>query len=355
MEQAKCSILIVDDEPLILAALSNCLRDEFEVHTAAAAGDAIRLMEGRHFDLLLCDQKMPGTSGVELLEWARLNRPTTLRMLMSGFAELEDAIDAINRARVYRYLFKPWPSTEELIQILREAAKEFLAERRSEQLAIQLRKLNDELENQVRQRTAELERANRRLDEQILLLKRLALTDELTQLSNRRAIEQILQSELCRRSRHPSPLAVALVDADHFREINRQYLHTGGDEVLRVVADVLGNSVRRKVDFVGRWGGEEFLVIAPMTAHDGAYALGERIRQAVASCDIRYMHHQIHVTVSVGFTVIAENLLPSPEKVIHSAAAALSEAKAQGRNRCIVIPFSHELPQANVETLLQTA
>src|SRR5262249_24965605 len=152
----------------------------------------------------------PRMSGVQLLEWVRANYSRTVRLLMTGFAELEEAVDAINRAQVFRYLFKPW-RTEELVEVLNSATRTFLLERSNEQLLQQLRTLNQELEQRVQQRTRELEEANHELEQKNKMLEKLALTDPLTGLPNRRAMDRLAERELRRRDRYPSPLAVGLV------------------------------------------------------------------------------------------------------------------------------------------------
>src|SRR5262245_4518940 len=98
---------------------------------------------------------MPDMSGVELLEWVRQHSPKTVRLLMTGFAELEEAVAAINRGQVFRYIFKPWRS-EELLDVLNHAVHTRQLERSHEQLLQELRRLNQELERRVAQRTREL-------------------------------------------------------------------------------------------------------------------------------------------------------------------------------------------------------
>src|SRR5208282_1833793 len=111
----KCSLLVVDDEPNILATLAALLSTDFEVLTADSVDGAKKLLETRDVDIILSDQRMPRTSGVQLLEWVRERAPKTVRLLMTGFAELEEAVDAVNRSQVFRYIFKPW-RTEELLE-----------------------------------------------------------------------------------------------------------------------------------------------------------------------------------------------------------------------------------------------
>ena len=121
-------ILVVDDEPYILPTLSALLGTTFEVITADSAEAAQQVFAARDVDLILTDQRMPRVTGIQLLEWVREHSPKTVRLLMTGYAELEDAVEAINRGQVYYYLLKPW-RTEELLQTLRSAAHTFRLER----------------------------------------------------------------------------------------------------------------------------------------------------------------------------------------------------------------------------------
>jgi len=341
----KCSLLVVDDEPSILTTLTHLLSDEFEVLPADTVEVAKGFFAQREIDLILCDQRMPRVTGVQLLEWVRQHSPRTIRLLMTGFAELEEAVEAINRGQVFRYIFKPW-RPEELTEVLRQAARTSQLERSHALLLEQLRQLNLELEQRVQKRTAELEEANHELQQKNKMLEKLALTDPLTGLPNRRAMDRLTERELRRRDRYPSPLALGLIDVDHFKQINANYLLPGGDRVLVELAKCLGGALRN-VDFVGRIGGEEFLVIAPETSADGAAALGERIRSTVERHEFTYKEHIIRVTVSIGFAV-ADGAKPTDyEHMKHVAAAALSEAKMTGRNRCVIFAVSkHPFEQA---------
>src|SRR6266480_3044875 len=113
----QCSVLIVDDEPYILPTLAALLGRDFEVLTAGSADAAQALLEKRPVDIVLSDQRMPRRTGIQLLEWVRKHRPQMVRLLMTGFAELDDAVAAINLGHVYHFLMKPCRA-EELLQIL---------------------------------------------------------------------------------------------------------------------------------------------------------------------------------------------------------------------------------------------
>jgi diguanylate cyclase (GGDEF)-like protein len=136
-----------------------------------------------------------------------------------------------------------------------------------------------------------------------------------------------------------------MIDADNFREINKdsRFLHTGGDHVLTWLGQTLGKAVRT-VDTVGRVGGEEFVVVAPETDLEGAAALAERIRSTVEAGETTYNGVPIRITVSVGMAVAPVGAAVTYEQLRHAAAAALGEAKANGRNRSVmrVLPGTPE-------------
>jgi diguanylate cyclase (GGDEF)-like protein len=324
----------VDDDPAVLAVLAAQLAHDFEVLTACTVEQARGVVGQRAVDILLTDLNLPDDSGLNLLDWCRRNSPRTSRVLLSGTARLEDAVDAINHTQVHRLLLKPWRS-EDLLQCLRAAARTLLLERSHEQLLDELRKLNLDLEQRVADRTRELEVALAQLQQKNRILEQMALTDQLTGLANRRAIDLIARKELIRRTRFPAPLTLALIDADHFKEINTAHLQTGGDHVLAWLAKVLSDAVRGS-DSLGRVGGEEFMVVAPETDAAGALVLGERLRGRVAAAETEYTNRPIRVTVSIGLAVAGLGVAVGYDQLYKTAATALREAKDTGRNRCVI-------------------
>jgi diguanylate cyclase (GGDEF)-like protein len=346
----KCSVLVVDDQPYILATLSDFLANSFDVLTAASAKAAQDIFAHHAVDIILTDQKMPHISGIQLLEWVREHSPQTVRLLMTGFAEFEDAVAAINRGQVYRYVFKPWRA-DELLTILREACRSCQLERQNERLLDELRTLNLELEARVRERTHELEEANHELQQKNQMLEKLALSDPLTGVPNRRAIDRLAEGEIRRRARYPSALTLGFIDADHFKSINDRYLLPGGDQVLVDLAKVLRVSVRT-ADTLARVGGEEFMVMAPETNLEGASVLAERIRSAVEGHLFSYKGERIRVTVSAGFAVTEAHVAADYDRLKHVAAGALAQAKCAGRNRCCIHTVSHPFEAGELSAVL---
>lgn len=335
----RCRVLVVDDELQIRKVVTRYLQSEFEVSTAESAPQAREVMNERDIDILLTDQRLKGwpgaeTSGVELLEWAREHKPKTLQLLMTSYDDLDDTIHAINRGRIFHYIHKSpergWGNY--LVESVRQAAQAFILQRKNEELLERLKDLNLELEEKVKHRTRELVDAMHELHEKKRMLETLALTDSLTGLPNRRAMDRLLERELLWRRRYRGPLALALVDIDHFKDVNERYLWSGGDKVLMDVARSLQASIR-EVDYLGRYGGEEFMLIAPQADVVGAQHLAERIRQRIEKTVIPYKGQDIPVTVSIGFAVAADGVPTALEPMRETCERALADAKNQGRNR----------------------
>ncbi|MFM8271066.1 MAG: diguanylate cyclase [Gemmata sp.] len=330
----KCSVLAVDDDPATLAVLTGQLGTDFEVLTAGTGAGARALVSQRSVDIVLSDLQLPDESGLALLDWVRRTAPRTARVLITGTASLQDAVDAINNSQVHRLVLKPWRS-EDLLQTLRAISRGLLLERSHEHLLDELRKLNLELEQRVHTRTQELEHALGMLQQANLILEKMAATDPLTGLANKRAIDAAARKEMQRRARVPTPIAVFWIDADHFGRINKEYSQIAGDQVLVWLAGVLQASIRT-TDSLGRVGGEEFLVLCPGTDPGGAEKLAERLRTAVEESATAYHGHAIRMTISVGVAVTEADTPASYEQLRETAAQALREAKQTGRNRTVM-------------------
>jgi len=334
----KCSVLVVDDDPAVLSVLVGQLGADFDVLTAASAAQAREVLAKRSVDMILTDLNLPDETGLSLLDWIRRTTPRTARVLITGTARLEDAADAINQAQVHHLVLKPWRA-EDLLQALRAAARALLMERSHEQLLDELRKLNMELEQRVVDRTRELAVALNQLQQKTMFLEKMALTDPLTGLPNRRAIDLIARKELLRRSRVPAALALVLIDADHFGMVNKTYSQVAGDHVLVWLSGALQNSIRA-ADSLGRIGGEEFQVVAPETDAAGARVLAERLRENVESGVTEYGGHTMRLTISLGLAVVESGVPTGYDELRACAAEALKEAKETGRNRAVIRLFT---------------
>jgi diguanylate cyclase (GGDEF)-like protein len=187
--------------------------------------------------------------------------------------------------------------------------------------------LTGHLEKIVTERTAALEASNRQL-------AALNITDALTGIANRRHFDDRLQSEWNRARRSGRPLALLLLDIDHFKAYNDHYGHRGGDACLQRVAKVLAASVHRAGDTVARYGGEEFAVLLPDCSDQDALALGEKICQTFQTAALPHAKAESGiVSVSIGVKSLVPSETTSPEELIGKADEALYEAKKRGRNR----------------------
>jgi diguanylate cyclase (GGDEF)-like protein len=185
------------------------------------------------------------------------------------------------------------------------------------------------LEAQIAARTAELAESNAKL-------AALSLTDGLTGVSNRRAFDAALADEWARAQRNGKPLALALLDVDHFKLFNDAYGHPAGDQCLRTVAALLAGHARRPGDVAARYGGEEFALLLPATEGEAALAIGQAICEAIAGLAMPHSASSYQrVTVSIGVGVLRPGPGSTPEDLIRLADGVLYRAKHEGRNRCL--------------------
>ncbi|HYW61806.1 MAG TPA: GGDEF domain-containing protein, partial [Bradyrhizobium sp.] len=179
------------------------------------------------------------------------------------------------------------------------------------------------LRESLYKRGLQLKEAYKRIEE-------LAELDELTGAFNRRCIMRMLDDEIARAQRNRTPFSVALIDLDWFKRINDAYGHPTGDEVLRTFAITIFANIRA-IDRLGRYGGEEFLLILPDTTRDTAARILDRQRDIVAGLDWSAFSHGMNVTISAGVAALGPS--ETADALLARADSALYKAKAQGRNR----------------------
>lgn len=188
------------------------------------------------------------------------------------------------------------------------------------------RRLNEELEQRVQERTQELENLNQRLAE-------ISNTDQLTGLRNRRYLDQALEEEWQRSLRYRHSLCVLLLDIDFFKKVNDEHGHLVGDACLKQVAERISNCGLRATDLAARYGGEEFCLVLAETTLQGGLAVAERIRAVIAATPLQADSLKLSVTVSIGVHCGVPQDADSVEQWLHHADVALYAAKENGRNR----------------------
>lgn len=162
-------------------------------------------------------------------------------------------------------------------------------------------------------------------------LERISRSDTLTGLYNRSAWEELLIAEYKRHLRNGQKGGLAMIDIDHFRDINERYGHPAGDEVIRTVARLL-NELKRVSDIAGRLGGEQFGIVLPDTELDGCLRFAERVRETLENCSVQFEGHTIRFTASIGVALLdKENI--GYNLWLDRAEKALLQAKSGGRNR----------------------
>jgi diguanylate cyclase (GGDEF)-like protein len=337
-------IICIDDEPTVIESLKIELKkavgNECIIETAEGGKDALELVnellaQGSEVAVVLSDYIMPDIKGDEVLSKIHTLSPNTLKIMLTGQASLEAVGKAIQNARLYRYIAKPW-QPEDLKLTIVEAVHSYLQDKKLTEQNIKLKSLNAELErlNQfqaeiIAERTAALEEVN-------LELRRLVNLDGLTALANRRHFDEYLLHEWTRLSREESPISLVLCDVDFFKQYNDTLGHLLGDDCLKAIAKALAAAAKRPADLVARYGGEEFAMILPNTKEDGAHQVAENMRLGVRALHINHPVTQSYVTISAGVATLipSPNLIPSD--LIACADQALLRAKEQGKNRVVV-------------------
>lgn len=302
-------ILIADDSIVSRHLLNATLRKwGYDVVVASDGNEAWNaLQEPNAPALAILDWVMPGMTGPEVCKLVRqrAKEPYTYILLLTSKSLREDLIEGME-AGADDYITKPFDQHE---------------------LQVRLRAGTRILELQ-----AQLVTAREALREQ-------ATKDFLTRLWNRSSVLEILHRELIRGEREHRPVGVVLVDLDNFKTINDTYGHLAGDVVLQETARRLQASIR-PYDSIGRYGGEEFLIILPGCDEPDGFSQGERLRLALCSEPIVFPEAQCILTGSFGGTSALPGHRGTSESLIRTADDALYRAKREGRNR--VIYLSHE-------------
>ena len=295
-------ILVADDDLVIRRSIRALLvKWGYDPIVATNGDEAWEILQRKDSPrLALLDWMMPGKDGVTLCKSVRTLSalPYTYVILLTGKDSKEDMVSGLE-AGADDYLTKPF-DTYELEARLRTGER--------------ILGLQQEL---IAARDA---------------LKEQATHDPLTGLWNHGATMDILRNELSRRDRYGAPLTVTMADIDHFKRVNDTYGHLAGDAVLREVAWRLRASVRI-YDSVGRYGGEEFLVVSPACPSSAGINQAERLRQVVSAKPMSFQDTAISVTVSLGVATLDRETKGGVEQLLGAADGALYRAKVGGRNR----------------------
>jgi two-component system cell cycle response regulator len=299
-------VLIVDDNAMIRAEIKAVLMKEGTFGHFMEASDGLTAFKASMEtppDLVLCDLVMPGFDGLKFLglKASRKELEQIPVIILTAEDDLDRKAEILERG-ASDYVTKPFHE------------KELLARVRSH---TKLKLLQDEL----REKNAQLEA--------------LSVTDPLTGLANRRHLMTKLDYEVQRARRYKTPLAVVMIDIDHFKQVNDTYGHAMGDEVLRNIGAMLKESVRT-TDLAARYGGEELTLILPHTDLTAAVSVADTLRQKFAAMDHTHDGASLRKTASMGVAARdGQGDVPSAEDLLKFADEALYRAKQGGRNKVV--------------------
>ena len=292
----KHSILLVDDEEIVIESLKQILKSEYALTTAMDGKSAIEAAEKVKPDIILLDIIMPGMDGYAVISALKKSKKTRdiPIIIITALNSYEDEEKGLALGAT-DYISKPFSP-----------------------LIVRLR-----IRNQINMLT------------QLRTIERLSMIDPLTNLPNRRSFEIQLNSEWVRAQREQTPISILFIDADKFKNYNDNYGHQQGDIALQALAKTFAEILKRPADFSARWGGEEFVALLSNTDLKGAIEVAEQIRRNVEEMDIPYADGPVtKLTVSIGINTLEQVQSDMMiEEFISVADKALYEAKAKGRNR----------------------
>lgn len=296
--QERPLILIIEDSPNDLRLLSSLVKDQGEIIFATDGKQGIQFAISRVPDLILLDVELPDIDGYEVCRNLKSNAETGEIPVIFVTSHTKPRYEvAALEAGAIDFISKPFNPP-----IICARVKTHLT-----------------------------------LKRQTDLLHSLAEKDGLTSVFNRRYFDERTLAEWKRHMRQGQPLALALLDVDHFKQYNDGYGHSQGDQCLRRISAELVKCTRRPGEFVARYGGEEFVCLLPNNSEDEATKFGEYICQQIQLLDIPHHFSKVAkcVTVSVGVSSIIPNQELNLHDIINAADTALYQAKHEGRNRCV--------------------
>ena len=300
------NILVVDDNKFIREVVSAMIIDSGHIAVVANGHvQAMAALKKGNIDLVLMDIEMPEVDGFALTKMIRKEYPKWFPIIFLSSNDSEEYLTQGIDAGADDYLTKP------IKQVI---------------LSAKLRAME-----RITKMKGALERANKQLEI-------LSSIDPLTQILNRRGLEEVLASAWQINERQQGELSILMIDIDFFKPYNDNYGHPQGDKCLVQVANTLNETLNRATDSLARYGGEEFIVVLPFTPVEGARFKAKELSLALLSQKIKHEYSSIfpYVTVSIGIaTTSAADQVANASELIKQADIALYQAKDQGLNNCL--------------------
>ncbi|MFC2140673.1 diguanylate cyclase domain-containing protein [Acidobacteriota bacterium] len=349
----KHTIMLVDDVAGNLKSMAAMLLDKYDLKLAHDGQEALELLQAmknpEDVSLIISDQRMPGLTGIQLFERLIPIMPNTIRIIITAYHDISAILDAIDKAKIYKFILKPIEPNELLLTVQR-AIEAFELQRDLERYHQNLEHEVEESKKELVQRTRELELKNNQIQDTYKKLEEVRLTDPLTGLRNRYYLKKFITIDIkkvqkdyenwVQDRKKPLPsmsdLVFLILDLDRFKSINDNYGSMAGDRVLKQLVDILHRECRES-NFLVRWGDEEFLIVHHSIDRDQVKLLAERLRQSIEEClFILGDEKTSHLTCSIGFAFYP--FLPNHyevidwEQVVNIANQALYAAKKSGGN-----------------------
>ena len=311
------NILIADDEIAIRELVGEVLSGAGHEITLAEDGkDALEKFNSTWHEIVFSDIRMPNMNGIELLTAIKKINENTQFVVMTSHASIDNSIDALKKG-AFDYILKPFENLDVISDAAERAIANLSGIRRQQYLLNTLSRQNEELDHLNKE------------------FREMAIRDGLTGLFNHRYAKERLDAEFERSSRFGRDLSVLFMDLDNFKFYNDAHGHQAGDQILRMLSAIMMKTVREP-DTLARWGGEEFIVIAPETGEQEGCRLAERIRKAVGAHAFPHADEQPLglVSLSIGVASMSDKT-ESAEKLLRLADDAVYAAKDSGRNRSV--------------------
>ena len=313
----RMKVLVVDDEQIIRDLLVEHLGSEgFNVLAVASGEEALEIFKKDPDHLVITDIRMGGMSGVQLLEEVKNVDENAVVIMITSHASMDTAVATL-RAGAYDYIYKPFQDLNMITDVVNRAMDKIA-------LVYQNRRL-----------VGDLERKNQMIEQSNEALRELAVRDGLTGLFNHRHFKDMLESELVRCARFEHNLCLIMIDVDNFKDYNDNYGHPAGDEVLKILSDIMTTRLRA-VDVGARYGGEEFAILLPETDWKGGKIVADDIRAQVENYPFKGNDENdiVKVTVSLGVADFPGDCSDTVS-LLKKADEALYRAKSDGRNRVV--------------------